>query len=307
MRDNWDDLRYVLAVADEGSVSGAARRLGVNHATVLRRVAAYEETAGVTLFDKTAKGYAVPGAQKHIIEAAREVDRAVQAVGRILLGLRAPVSGEVRITSTDTFCQNVLPGIITQLRSHAPDLKIELLSTNAHLDMARTRADITVRPAIRLPEDLTGSVATVMGFGLFRAKASDTEAWLGVSGPLERSLVGRWLVENTDPRQFAAAADSFPVLREMAACGQGMAILPLVLGANDKRLERVAGILPEIEVPLWVASHIDLADVPRIAETRRALTAALSALDAWVRYGIVTGPDTDTDVTEVASANSDRG
>ncbi|MCB2152823.1 MAG: LysR family transcriptional regulator, partial [Rhodobacteraceae bacterium] len=58
-RDNWDDLRFVLAVAEEGSVSGAARRLGVNHATVLRRIAAFEEATGVEIFDKTARGYAV--------------------------------------------------------------------------------------------------------------------------------------------------------------------------------------------------------------------------------------------------------
>ncbi len=57
--DNWDDLRYVLAVAETGSVSGAARRLGVNHATVLRHVAAYEARHGIELFDKSARGYAV--------------------------------------------------------------------------------------------------------------------------------------------------------------------------------------------------------------------------------------------------------
>ena len=77
MRDNWDDLRYVLAVAEEGSVSGAARRLGVNHATVLRRIAAFEEAADLSLFEKGPQGYDVPPDLDRIIAATREVDEAV--------------------------------------------------------------------------------------------------------------------------------------------------------------------------------------------------------------------------------------
>ncbi len=283
MRENWDDLRYVLAVAEEGSVSAAARRLGVNHATVLRRVVAYEAAAGVTLFDKTARGYAVTGAQKRVIEAAREVDRAVQAVGRMLQGVRSPLTGEVRVTSTDTFCQFVLPPIVARLRADAPDLTVELLCSNRHLDLARTHADITVRPAERLPEDLVGDAVARLGFGAFRAKGSDATRWLGIAGPLERSRVGQWLRGVLGTAQPPAAADSFPVLREIAAAGQGIAVLPDLLGAEDERLERVDGVLPDLAVDIWVASHADLADVPRIAQTRRALAAALRSIAPRLR------------------------
>ncbi|MGB7268951.1 MAG: LysR family transcriptional regulator [Albidovulum sp.] len=278
MRENWDDLRFVLAVAEEGSVSGAARRLGVNHATVLRRVAAYEEATGVVLFDKTAKGYAVPGAQRRIIEAAREVSRAVQAVGRMLQGARAPMAGNVRITSTDTFCQYVLPPILGRLQRGAPGLKFELLCSNAHLDLARTHADVTVRPAQVLPEDLTGEAPARLGFAVFRAVTSNTTDWLGISGPLTRSIVGQWLAEHVPPSKIIASADSFPVLREWAANGQGMAILPALLGHEDPRLKAVPGLLPALSVKIWVASHADLADVPRIAQSRRALVRELAAV-----------------------------
>ena len=120
-RINWDDLRFVLAVAEEGSVSGAARRLGVNHATVLRRVAAYEAAAGVEIFAKTARGYTVPEAYDALIEAAREVDRAVQAVGRMVHGARSPLSGEIRVTATDSLCQTVLPKIVASLAQRGRD------------------------------------------------------------------------------------------------------------------------------------------------------------------------------------------
>ena len=282
-RDNWDDLRFILAVADEGSVSAAARRLGVNHATVLRRVAAYEDAAGFEIFDKTARGYVVPGARKRIIDAAREVDRAVQAVGRMLQGTRAPLSGEVRVTSTDSLCLFVLPPIVARLRQVSPDLRIELLCSNSHLDLARTHADITVRPAVKLPDGLVGEAASMLGFGLFRARGSAAESWLGISGPASRSRVGQWIAAEVDPARIVAAADSFLVLRELAAEGQGMAILPDFLGTEDARLERVAGRIPEMAVDIWVASHADLADVPRIARTRRALTRALAAVAGRLR------------------------
>ena len=277
-RANWDDLRFVLAVAEEGSVSAAARRLGVNHATVLRRVAAYEDAVGMSLFDKTARGYAVPSPMGRVIDAAREVDRAVQAVGRALRGTLAPLAGEVRVTSTDSLCHCVLAPIVARLRTVSPELIVELMCSNRHLDLGRTDADIAVRPATALPDDLVGEVGAVLGFGLYRGRGAAAGAgdWLGLSGPLARSAVGRWIEATVDPGRIVARADSFIVVRELAAQGLGLGVMPDFLGAEDARLERVDNVLPDLPVDLWVASHADLADVPRIAAVRRQLTEALA-------------------------------
>lgn len=277
MRDNWDDLRFVLAVAEEGSVSGAARRLGVNHATVLRRIAAFESGARMALFDKSPHGYDVPVAQRRIIEAAREVEQAVQAVRRVLQGARAPIAGEIRVTSTDTFCLCVMPDVLSRLRQAAPDLRVELICTNAHSDLGRTQAEIAVRPAERLPDELVGESPARLGFAAYRAKGQAGGDWLGLSGALARSLPARWIAANVDPARIAAGADSFPVLREMAAAGLGQTILPAILAAGDPRLELADGFDP-VAVPIWVASHNDLAQVPRIAEARRIFCDALVAM-----------------------------
>lgn len=282
-RENWDDLRFVLAVAEEGSVSAAARRLGVNHATVLRRVAAYEAAAGLVVFDRTARGYSVPPPMGRLIDAAREVDRAVQAVGRALRGTLAPLSGEVRVTSTDSLCQSVLAPIVARLRVESPHLNVELLCSNAHLDLARTHADITVRPAHALPDDLVGESAAVLGFGLFRKRGTATTDWLGLSGPAGRSRIGRWIEENVDPARIVARADSFLVLRELAAAGLGLAGMPDFIGAEHPGLERVTGVLPDLAVDIWVASHSDLAEIPRIAAARSLLTQAVAEQAARLR------------------------
>ena len=284
-RDNWDDLRFVLAVAETGSVSAAARALGVNHATVLRRVSAFEERHGVLVFERTPTGYAVPRDRLRLIEAAREAEAAHLAVARLVAGARAPLAGAVRVTSTDTFCLAVLPQALMRLRAEAPELRIDLLCSNAHADLARIEAEIAVRPAPELPEDLAGEAAAELGFAAYAPAADpETKAWLGLSGPLSRSkVVVEWMKANVAPTALTGAADSFVVLREMAAAGQGRALLPCVLGNGDPRLRRLEGTLPEFTVPIWVASHADLADAPRLAAVRARLAEALRADAARLR------------------------
>lgn len=280
-RTNWDDLRYVIAVAEEGTVSAAARRLGVNHATVVRRIAGFEATTGVEIFEKSPRGYAMASDHRAVIKAAKDVEEAILAFGRILRGARAPLSGEVRITSSDSLCVQVLPRIAARLQILAPDLRITLLSSNTIVDLARTHADITVRPAAKLPDDLTGTVAARLGFGVYRAAGPPHDPaprWLGLAGPLLRAPVARWMADNVAPDRIGAVSDSFVTLRELAATGQGLAILPHCLGACDARLVAVAGIMPPIHSDVWVACHADLAAVPRIAQVRAALAAALTEI-----------------------------
>ncbi|MBV0912111.1 LysR family transcriptional regulator [Anianabacter salinae] len=274
-KDNWDDLRFLLAVAETGSVSSAARQLGVNHATVLRRISALETRLGSAIFEKTAQGYSVPPDRAAVVEAARAAQAAMLDVGAILRGTRAPISGRVRITSTDSLCQTVLPPMAQRLQSESRDLKVELLSSNTHLNLARLHADITVRPAMKLADDLVGEQVGEMGFGVYAAPGAP-EAWLGVSGPLSRSAVAAWIEDAVSRGAVAGVADSFVTLREMAAAGMGRSVLPAIVGEGDARLRRLPGAMPEFRVPLWVASHSDMADAPRLRTIRARLVEAFA-------------------------------
>ena len=271
-KENWDDLRFLLAVAENGSVSAASRRLGVNHATVLRRIAAFEERHGGEIFDRTPKGYAVPADRQGVIDAAREVENAVLALERVVEGTQTPLKGVVRVTSTDTLCHSILPPILAQLRKETPELRIELICSNSHLDLARLDADITVRPAVSLGEGLTGEIGSELGFAAYGRKELP---WLGMSGPIANSMPAEWLEQTVDEAEFAAKADSFLTLREMAAAGLGKAILPTVLGDPDRRLDRVNCDIPGGAVPVWVASHPDMVEVPRIREVSSLLLKGL--------------------------------
>lgn len=280
--ENWDDMRFVLAVAEAGTISAAARMLGVNHATVLRRVAAFEERYNVRIFEKSAKGYAILEGRLRVIDAAREVETAVRSVAEVVQGTQAPLRGVVRVTSTDTFCHIVLPEIVATMQKSAQGLRIELISSNAHLDLSRLHADITVRPAVSLDADLTGEVAAQMECDVYAHPDTDSDQWLGFSGAIERSRVAEWMAAEIAPSSIAGAGDSFVTLRELASQGVGQAVLPCVLGDNDPRLERRRGIMPAMPVDVWVASHSDLIDVPRIRAVRAMLVEALAVRSDWL-------------------------
>lgn len=276
-KDNWDDLRFVLAVADEGSVSGAARVLGVNHATVIRRIAAFEERHGSEIFERTPVGYQIPQSRQMVISAIREVFGAIEAVERTLAGADAQVSGVIRLTSTDSLAVTVLPEVIAGLVAQSPGLGFELHSSNAHLDLSRLHADITIRPALRLPDELIGTRAGTLWVSVYAPKGWPEAPQLSLRGNLARTQSGEWNETQIKENEQANGSDSFVVLREMVAQRLGRAVLPDVLGQNDPRLEKIDLVPPHTEIPLWVASHADFGDSPRLRKVREMLAAALQA------------------------------
>lgn len=271
---DWDDLRYVIAVAETGTLSGAARLLGVNHATVLRRVNSFEENMGLAIFDRTARGYRVAPRRRRILEAMRGMQEAALGVERSITATRSPLAGVVRVTSTDTFCIGILPEIVADIQKSAEGLAIELVCQNQHVDLARMAADITVRPALELPPDLTGVIAAEASVAVYGTPGGG-DNWLGLAGPLANTRSGTWMAETIDEFQLGARCDSFPVLRELVAAGQGRAILPCILGDADPRLVRYDNLVPNDPIKLWVASHVDLAEVPRIRVVREMFIEGL--------------------------------
>lgn len=266
-KQNWDDLRFVLAVAESGSVSQAAQLLGVNHATVLRRVAEFELRHGVTVFEKTRRGYRVLADKRDVIKAAKAAEAAITTVEELAGGRVGSLRGRTRVTSTDTFCQLILPGIVSEMQSRSTDLYVEIVSSNAHVDLIKRRIDIAIRPSIELAEGLEGERVAVLGFAVY-AREVASEDWLGLSGSLERSVGAGWMVENVRSDRIVASADSFHVLRELAAVGHGKTVLPCFIGDADPRLQRADAGMPHFQVPIWIANHVDAANSSRVRMLR---------------------------------------
>ncbi len=270
---NWDDIRFVVAVADHGSVAAAARALSVNHATVLRRIQAFETRQGLRIFDKSQRGYQVSADRRGLIASMREAAASLGQVEHMIEAERPNMQGGVRVTTTDTFAQTILPNAVARVVDDL-GIPVDVIAENAHLDLGRVQAHVTVRPAMTLPKDLVGEQVAQFRFGVYAADKG-TKGWLGLSGPPVRSSAGAWLRGQTS--QPIMTADSFVTLAGIAAQGLGRAVLPAILGDHWPGLMRLS--LPEdmAPVPLWVASHADYAQSGRLRRVRRILSDVIAA------------------------------
>lgn len=272
----WDDLQYVLAVAEEGSLAGAARRLGVNHATVLRRIAAFEERHQMTLFDRQANGYQLVPENQSILEAIRAISHSVEGVARTMAGTGAALEGSLRLTSTDSLSRTVLPRHIMNFRTLHPRMLVELHVTNSRLNFARLDADITVRPAEQLPADLAGERVCDLTFHIygsvdyFANNHSTNPAdhrWLGTPSTIKDTPIGRWEEKFVPVERVMFRCDSFVSLCQLAESGFGLTMAPSCLGESSPRLVR-APMFPEVlRTNLWVAAHPDMLRSERIRQS----------------------------------------
>ncbi|MGI9480979.1 MAG: LysR family transcriptional regulator [Hyphomicrobiales bacterium] len=268
---NWDDFRYVLAVAEKGSLSAAARALGVNHATVLRRVNSFERDQSVELFEKSPAGYRVRPESVPVLQKLRSIEQSIESAARTIHGL-SNNSGTVRVTSTDSLGQLVLHKYVRDLRLSNPQLQITLASTNSRLDLAGIDAEITVRPAKSLPDDLEGVRACSLAFGIYGSPdylksnpSSDIadHLWLGASELLMRSPAGAWEKENLRGEPVFRA-DSFLTLCGAAEVGMGLAMMPVFVGENSRKLMPAEQFNIRLVNDIWVAAHPDLFALDRI-------------------------------------------
>ena len=265
----------ILAVIDHGSVAAAARALEVNHATVLRRIAEFETRTGVRMFDKTTRGYQVSPDRRDVIEAMREAADALGTVDRLLNRARPSLSGGLRITTTDSLAQYILPGLLPEL-VETNGTAVELMVDNAHIDFARMQAHLTVRPAPQLPPELDGLPGGYINFAVYDlATHAADRPWLGLTGPLARSIAADWM--RSQGGEIAAHGDSFLALAAMASAGLGRTILPTYVGDAHPALVRIMQPQDLPRVPVWVGAHVDFGRSPRIRKARKHLAAALAA------------------------------
>ena len=285
-RLEWDDLRYVLAVADAGSLAGAARHLGVNHTTVLRRIGAFEQRLGLRLFERLPTGYVLTAGGEELIAAARHIDDTVTGLARKLAGQDLRLSGPLRVTTTDTLMGSILPDILAEFRAAHPGIGIEVAVSNLMFNLTKRDADVAIRPANDPPETLVGRRVAKIAFAIYgsprylaRRKGDDLAAhrWVGPDDSLAATSVARWMRTEVPDSEITLRADSLVALRQAAQAGLGLAALPCYLGDTSPGLVCVRGPIAAMQTALWVLTHQDLRRTARI----RAFTEF--ATDAFVR------------------------
>lgn len=269
----WDDLRYVLAVAEAGSLAGAARELRVNHSTVLRRIAAFEQKLGLRLFERLPTGYVLTAGGEELVAAARSISGTVTELERRIAGQDLRLSGTLRITAPDTLMGSILPDILAEFGEAHPGIALEVAVSNLMFNLTKRDADVALRAADNPPATLVGRRIGKIAFAIYAAPAylarhdhADLaeHRWVGPDDTLAGTSVARWMQSKLPKSEIVLRADSLLAMQHAAVAGLGLVALPCYLGDSVPALSCVRRPMPEMETALWILTHEDLRAAARV-------------------------------------------
>lgn len=276
MMSDWDNIRFFLAVAREGTLSGAARRLNVNHSTVLRRLTALQRDMGVQLFSREGNDRTLNEAGTEMLAYAQQIEAAVLELEERVSGKDARLAGTVRLTTTDSLAATLVPSLIAEFRLAYPQININLIVDNAILNLSRD-ADISLRPARTIDEGLIGRRVCRLAAAVFTsaqylerrglptcAEEMWDRDWIVPDVKLERYAVAQWLHARVPPNRIAASSTSVLTMSASVRHGSGFAVLPCLLGDVQPELIRVSEPIEDVVSSLWLVTHTDVRKHARV-------------------------------------------
>jgi DNA-binding transcriptional LysR family regulator len=281
---DWDDIRYFLAVARGGSVRAAAARLGVNHATVLRRIAQLEERLGVRMFEKLPSGYRLTAAGEEVLEFAEHMEASSHRLETRVFGRDQSVRGLLRVTLAPTLATHLLmPDFADFARLH-PDIEMEILSSGELANLTNREADVAIRVVYdrkTLPLNLHGLKGPELFGGVYVSR-DRLAAWR--AGAPDRL---RWIVISSDgipdwAREVSATGIPFRITdgeAQIAAVRQGLGIttLPCFVGAADPLLARVPDSDLHMYGTLWLLTQGETRKTKRVQLFTEFISRRLAA------------------------------
>jgi len=282
---DWDDIRIFQAVAEAGSLSGAARTLGVNHSTVFRRINGLEERLGVRLFERHRDGYVPTVAGEEMRRSAEAIRAEVEALDRRVTGRDLRLGGTVVVTTTDTLAHRFLGPHFAAFHAAYPDVGVDVVLDTQYLNLTKRQADVAIRPTLTPPEQLVGRRIAEIAFSIYAAPAylalhGDTSElrahrWLGFDESLAHVEAAKWLNAEIGAERMVLRSNNLFALHGAALGGLGLAVLPCFLGDVEPGLKRVPGLPDWVRSELWLLTHADLRRTARIRAFLDFMAAAI--------------------------------
>lgn len=284
---DWGLVQYFLAVAECGSIQKAARRLAVNHSTVLRRIAALEQQLGCRLFDRLPGGYALTAAGNHLAEHLDGLTERLEGVERQVRGLDTALRGAVRVTSSDIVVEGLLMPLLAQFRRRHPQVQVQLVMNYSFAGLSKSEADVAVRGADEAPPHLVarrvGHVESVLCASpqylghLPRELPMDMHRWVVVDEALAFAMFNQWLHEHVAPERVVMRVDSLVGVADAVAQGLGVGFVPRPLVEARPELVPLGPPEPRLHKPIWVLMHPDVQHTARARALFQFLVEALLA------------------------------
>jgi DNA-binding transcriptional LysR family regulator len=276
-RLSWDDQRCFLAVLEAGSLSAAARNLGVTQPTVRARIEALEAALGTVLFTRSVNGLTPTDSARALREPARTMAMASARFVREASAAPGALAGTVRLSVPEFMGIEVLPPMLAKMRLSLPAIAVEMVLSNAPADLLAQEVDLAVRTFAPKQEALVAQKVGVIELGFFASRAYLDRRGTPVAtseladhdmiGP-DRNRADLALAESMglvfSANRLALRTDSHSAQLAAARAGLGIAVSQVPVAERDPALVRV---LPEVcvaQMGVWVAMHENLRAVPRV-------------------------------------------
>ncbi|MBS0348161.1 MAG: LysR family transcriptional regulator [Comamonadaceae bacterium] len=289
---DWNQLKAFLHTAQAGSLSAAARKLGLTQPTLSRQVAAIERQMGVTLFERVGKAMALTPTGLDLLEHARAMGTAAEALCLAASGRSQAVGGVVSVSASDAVAAYLLPPILQRLRAQEPGIAVEVIASNALSDLLRREADIAIRHVKPEQPDLIARLVREA-----RACFYASETWVQAHGhprsaedAAQLAFVGsdrngqylgylRQYGLNLSEDNFSCYADHSVAHWALVRQGMGIGAMMDEIAREAPGMVRVLDDVPPVRFPIWLVSHRELRTSRRIRRVFEALAEGLISED----------------------------
>ncbi|MCK4703977.1 MAG: LysR family transcriptional regulator [Gammaproteobacteria bacterium] len=278
---NWDDLRLFLAVARTGSISGAAKQLGVQHSTVSRRMRQLEEKLGTRLLERKTGRYELTQAGKNVMEASGRIEREVLAVDGALLGKDTQHVGPLKVAALNNMASSVLMPMFADFNKKWPQVELHIIVSNIDASLSQREADVAIRLTNTPTDTLIGNRIVTVASCIYGSKSyleqlrkqGGEAKWIGVDCC---GFHKTWTKQLCHGQSHNFYSDDTQLTHSAIREGMGVSILPCFMGDSDPLLERYGEPDPAYNLGLWVLLHPDLKRTARVLAFRDHMTQAIN-------------------------------
>lgn len=275
---DWNDLRYLLAVARAGSTLAAAKALGTSQSTVHRRLTELEERIGRPLVKRHATGYRLTELGEHLLPYAERAEEAMAAFERQSLASDTDLSGTVRVTCASTLADRLANSpLIDMFQARYPSLRVELEITDRLLDLSKGEADVAIRLGEPRDELLIGRKIAKVPWAVYashsyierhgrpeRPQDIEHHVVIAYDGEIADYSAARWLRSVAPRARVAARSENWPGYVLAVKSGAGLGPLPIHHGDRESELVRLIDTDPELVSHFWLLMHRDMRRTPRV-------------------------------------------
>ncbi|MFT5455708.1 MAG: DNA-binding transcriptional LysR family regulator [Myxococcota bacterium] len=282
---DWDDLRYVLAIARQGNLSRAASYLGVTRTTVGRRLRAIESGLGVRLFDRSPEGFAPTAAGQDMCELADQMEADVLSLEGRVLGRDVQLEGKLRVSTID-FQFACFHAAFASFVDRYPRVDLTVSMSNEAVSLTRREADVALRLTSAPPEHLVGRKVADVRYAAYGCKALVERIgrdapytafpWLHLDERMNPRRLDGWLAKNAPGARIAMRLDSGNSIREAIRAGIGVQLLATYDGDADPDLVRIGAVQDDAH-GLWLLTLPELRSTSRVRAFMEHMVDALRA------------------------------